>query len=91
MNFKIFKIRFFNMTPKEFPEQNILFGADQPEYLPLPAYRNEQGDVITCWELSKEEVETLVETKCIFLSLKTFNQPLQPVFITANRSELFTE
>lgn len=86
-----FDLKLQSMTPKEFPEQNILFGADQPEYLPLPAHRNEQGDVITCWELSEEEVKTLVETKCIFLSLKTFNQPLQPVFITADRSELFTE
>lgn len=40
------------MTPIKFPEQNMTFAEDQPEYLPLPAYKSKidpHGNVITCW------------------------------------------
>lgn len=28
------------MTPIEFPEHNVVFAKDQPEYLPLPAHKS---------------------------------------------------
>lgn len=76
------------MIPKSFLEQNIIFAKDQPEYLPLPALRLENGDVITCWHLSDEEIEKIKESKTLYLSVKTFNQPLQPVFLTVDKSEI---
>lgn len=76
------------MTPIEFPEQNIIFAKDQPEYIPLPALKQENGDVITCWRFSDEEIEKLRETKTLYLSVKTFNQPLQPIYFTVNKNEV---
>lgn len=45
------------MKPIEFPEQNVVFAKDQPEYLPLPAFRNSggMGEVVSCWKLSWSE------------------------------------
>lgn len=79
------------MMPKCFDEQNVIFAEDQPEYLPLPALKQENGDVITCWHLSDEEIEKIKETKQIFLCVKTFNQPLQPLFLTVEKSEVISE
>lgn len=67
------------MKPIEFPGHNVVFAKDQPEYQPLPALRMPDGEVITCWEISDEELEEIVKTKRIYLSQLTFNQPLQPI------------
>ena len=69
------------MEPKEFKGQNVVYGKDQPKYKPLPALRlpGDQGEVITCWEFSAEELEDIVKNKCFYLSQLTFNNPLQPI------------
>lgn len=79
------------MIPKSFSEQNIIFAKDQPEYIPLPALRLENGDVITCWHLSDEEIEKIKESKTLYLSVKTFNQPLQPIFLTVEKNDVIIE
>lgn len=79
------------MTPKTFSEVNVIYAKDQPEYNPLPVYKDEKGTLVSCWELTDEEIERIKMNKCIWLSVMTFNQPLQPMFMTANKSELFTE
>jgi hypothetical protein len=40
------------MKPTEFLEQNCVYAKDQPEYLPLPVHRTEDGMVISCWALT---------------------------------------
>ena len=66
------------MNPVKFPESNITFAKNQPEYLPLPAYRDEYGRVITCWQLSwKERIEILFKGK-LWLNILTFGMRLQP-------------
>ena len=77
------------MKPTEFSEQNVVFAKDQPEYLPLPAYRTEDGVVITCWEPTEEEILMLIETRKIYLSQMTFKQPLQPLFMAIDKKEIF--
>lgn len=80
------------MKPKQFKEANITFAKDQPEYQPLPAFRNEstQGEVITCWELSfKERLRILFKGE-IWLSMLTFNKPLTPSFLTTKKSEVLS-
>ena len=72
------------MKPVEFKGQNVIFGNDQPEYLPLPALRMPDGEVITCWELSDEEMMDIIQTKRIYLSQLTFNQSLHPVMLKVN-------
>lgn len=76
------------MKPIEFNEQNTIFAKDQPEYLPLPVFKNEEGDVISCWELSEEEIKQITETRKLWIGVKTFNHPLQPIFCTVIKDEL---
>lgn len=78
------------MQPIKFPEANVVFGEGQSEYKPLPALKfpSNDGEVITCWQLTDEEIETIKETKCLWLSQLTFNTPLQPIYPTVKREEL---
>ena len=76
------------MKPVIFKGANVTFAENQPEYTPLPAFKDEEGNVVTCWEISNEDFEKLVETRRIYLSIKTFNNPLQPIFMTADINEV---
>lgn len=79
------------MTPVKFPEHNVVFAADQPEYQPLPAFKDVKlpsVPVVTCWELTEEEIQRVIETKQVWLSQLTFGQNLQPVFLTAKKEEM---
>lgn len=80
------------MKPIEFKEHNVVFAKDQPEYLPLPAFKNEsaQGEVITCWKLSFRERLRILFKGELWLSLMTFNKPLTPVFPTTKKSDVLT-
>ena len=71
------------MKPIIFPESNVTFAEDQPEYLQLPAWRDneEQGTVISCWTMTwKERLKVLVTGK-VWLSTMTFRKPPQPVLL----------
>ena len=71
------------MHPIEFSEQNVVFAKDQPEYLPLPAFRDDEGQVVSCWRLSAWEVLRLLVTRRLWLMQLTFNHPLQPILPSA--------
>lgn len=79
------------MEPIKFDGVNVVFGAEQPEYMPLPAERvqSEYGQVNTCWELSPEEIKKVRETGHIFVSLLTFGQPLQPILVSVDKPEVY--
>lgn len=76
------------MKPIEFKEHNIVFAKDQKEYLPLPALKFEDGEVVTCWQLSWKEVFKLLVTRKIWLAQLSFNKPLQPQFVTVNKDDV---
>lgn len=78
------------MKPVEFKGSNIVFGANQPEYQPLPALKldNSTGTVITCWELTDEEIQELVSTKKLYISMFTFNKPLTPILPGVNLEDV---
>lgn len=76
------------MKPIEFKESNVIYGKEQPEYLPLPAFKDNDGTVITSWQLSPEEIEKVRQTGCIWLAVRTFNEPMQPLFLTADKTDL---
>lgn len=70
------------MTPVSFKYHNVVFGKDQPEYVPLPAYVDQQDPtvpVLTCWEFTDEEIEQLVRTKQVWLRQLTFGGDIQPL------------
>lgn len=78
------------MEPVHFDGENVVFGENQPEYIPLPAERvgkPQTGQIITCWSLSPEELERVRETGQIYVSLLTFGQPLQPILVTVDKPE----
>jgi hypothetical protein len=78
------------MKPKQFPEVNVTFAKDQPEYMPLPAFKNDspQGEVITCWSLSFRERLRILFKGEVWVSMLTFNKPLTPNFITTKKSDV---
>lgn len=80
------------MEPAKFDGVNVVFGANQPEYKPLPAERRgnaQTGEVLTCWQLSPEELIKVQETGQIWLSMLTFGQPLQPVLMAVEKPEIY--
>ena len=66
------------MKPTSFPQQNIVFAKDQPQYRQLPAYRSRVGEVTTCWKLTWWDRIYLLFTGRMWLRQLTFNHPLQP-------------
>ena len=67
-----------------FPDLDLpetVFAKNQPEYLPLPSYRTDDGIVVTRWKLSFAERLTLLFSGNLWLSVLTYNRPLQPVKI----------
>ncbi len=78
------------MKPKQFLEANVTFAKYQPEYQPLPAFRNDspQGEVVTCWSLSfKERIRVLFKGE-VWLSLMSFNKPLTPSLLTTKKEDV---
>ncbi len=65
------------MTPTTFPEVTVTWAKDQPPYLPLPAYTDEQ-QTITCWALTWRERFAVLFGGKLWLSQMNFGQPLQP-------------
>jgi hypothetical protein len=61
----------------------VVYAADQPEYQPLPAFKCVNGKILTRWELTDEEKRLVTEQGYIYLAVNTFNQPLQPVYLSA--------
>lgn len=61
----------------------VVYAADQPEYQPLPAFKCVNGKILTRWELTDEEKRLIAEQGYIYLAVNTFNEPLQPVFLSA--------
>jgi len=66
------------MKPIDFPEKTCVYAENQPEYIPLPVHKTEDGIVTSCWKLSlKERIRVLFSGK-IWCGIMTFNKPLQP-------------
>lgn len=66
------------MKAIDFPESNAIYAKNQPEYLQLPSYKTSGGIVTTCYRLTFREVLRLLFGAKIWLSIMTFNKPLQP-------------
>lgn len=82
------------MQPVEIPDHDlylrdgmeatrVTFGAEQPEYRPLPSVRlpGVTGQVLTRWQPSQEERQAIADGASIDLALCTFGGPLQPVIL----------
>lgn len=69
------------MEAVTFEQCNVIYAENQPEYSPLPAYREPgaEGRIITCFKLTPDELNKVAETGVIWVSILTFNKPLQPL------------
>lgn len=76
------------MEPIEFPEANVTFAKDQPEYNPLPCLRTENGQLLICWKLSWRERLKVLMTGVIWHTISTFGQNLQPQLMEADKPVL---
>jgi hypothetical protein len=56
---------------------------NQPEYQPLPVWRDNDGTVLSRWHCSWRERFRILITGDVFLWQLTFNKPLQPVNVEA--------
>lgn len=59
--------------------KEVVYAKDQPEYIPLPAIRGEDGTVTTRWKLTLRERLVALFFGDVYLSIMTFNERLQPV------------
>src|SRR5207237_1292972 len=57
----------------------VKFAKDQPQYRVLPALKLADGTVITRWRCSWRDRWRLLWRGDLWLSVLTFQQPLQPV------------
>lgn len=76
------------MKATKFKEQNVTFAENQPEYTPLPAYKDPGGEVVFCMGPSFTERVRVLFTGKIWVSLLTFNKPLTPSFHSTKKSDL---
>lgn len=78
------------MKPIAFPEQNQVFGKDQPQYQPLPGFLDAgpKGEFVSCWELSFKERLRILFTGKLWVCLLTFHNPLTPSFFTTKKSDV---
>ncbi len=65
------------MKPTTFPEQTIVWAANQPPYLPLPAYTDDR-QTITRWRLTWRERIRIALLGVLWLRQLNFGDPLQP-------------
>jgi hypothetical protein len=72
------------MKPVPFKQQTVVYAKDQSEYNPLPAYKDSEGLVISCWKLSWRERIKLLVTGRVWVMVLTFNNPLQPMSVDTN-------
>lgn len=75
----------------EFPEQTIVIAKDQPQYLPMPAHVDQTSDhcqTTLCWELTDEEIQTLIQTKKIWQQIWTFHRKMHPQRLSVEKPEM---
>lgn len=66
----------------------MVYAENQPEYSPLPVFRTPDGRVISAWRPTPKELELLNNGEAIYLTLHTFNTPLQPIMMTVGEPSL---
>ena len=66
----------------------VVYAKDQPEYHPLPAYRDNEGIVTARWHMDWRERLRVLWTGDVYVSIKTFNMNLQPSRVSVEPPEV---
>jgi hypothetical protein len=80
------------MKAVEFPEVNFRIAEKQEEYETLPVcldMSENAADAIMCFELDEDEKRQIAETGKIWLKVRTFGKPFQPIFGSVLKPENF--
>lgn len=74
------------MTPVEFPERTLVLAENQPEYTPLPVHISPDNThaMTACFELSDDEIQTLLKTKRIWYTQLTFGNLFHPIILSVD-------
>lgn len=67
------------MEPIDFPNSNVVFGANQEGVQALPAHRDKKGIVTTVWQLTPEERLEIFNSGKLAITIATDNKSLQPI------------
>ncbi len=73
------------------PNRNLrehTFAQNQSQYGNLPTFKYEDGTVLSRWKLNWRERLSVLLTGDVYLFVQTFNRPLQPVMLQAERPGL---
>jgi hypothetical protein len=65
----------------------VVYGADQPEYQPLPAWVRQDHRVVTRWRLTWRERVAALLGRSLYMEVMTFGSPIQPIFPTWSEEE----
>ena len=77
------------MRAIEFEEVNVRIAEHQPEYETLPAFHDRsEGSMTFCFDLNKEEIDEIVKTGKVWFKQVTFNEKMQPVAMSTQKSDL---
>jgi hypothetical protein len=76
------------MKAIEPPLCNVIMGKDQEEYFDLPAFVD-NVKCVTCWELSKADMDTIRRTGKVYLAQYNQGQKLQPVSMGVLVSDVY--
>lgn len=68
---------------QDLPE--TIYAKDQLEYQPLPVWRDDDGTVLSRWHCTWPERLRILITGDVYLRQMTFNKPLQPIRVDAER------
>jgi hypothetical protein len=69
------------MKPIVFKNCTCEYAKHQKEFKALPAFKAENGEVITCWQMTWKERFKSFFTGKVWLHQQTYNNPLQAVFM----------
>ena len=60
----------------------VVYAANQPEYLPLPVWKRQDGRVVSRWRLTWRERIAALVGHSVYIEVTTFGQALQPILPT---------
>ena len=86
------------MKPIDFDERNLVIAKDQPQYIPIPAYRqlgtkdfDHEGKVVFCMGLSFKERLRILFTGKIWCQVLTFNRTLHPTRFSTQKWDVLNK
>lgn len=71
---------------KRLPE--VIYAKDQPQYKPLPVFKDTDGTILSRWRLSWRERLRVLFNGDIYLWVTTHNRPLQPVMLQTEKPQM---